>query len=245
MIYGSILFHQNLAGNNISDSATLYYSRDEFKKAAACYEKILKEGKESWILYYNLGNAYYKDGSLGLAILNYEKAKKLNPHEPDILNNLSIAENKVIDKVKMREISLEKEIKEFFIYRLSTSGWAWCSIFSLTLTLSLIFVFLSTSIGSLKKISFWSGILALLTFILSLFFGYTELGEKTSSKRGVIIRNETKVYSKPQLDESARKNLILHEGTKVKVLSTENSWINIQLLNGNEGWISTNDLGIY
>jgi uncharacterized protein YgiM (DUF1202 family) len=35
---------------------------------------------------------------------------------------------------------------------------------------------------------------------------------------------------------------VLHDGTKVNVLDTNNGWIKIQLANGNEGWIQQSDI---
>lgn len=227
------------------DSAEKFYEQDLYAKAAMQYEKILAEGKESWLLYFNLGNAYYKDGKTGLAILNYEKAKKLNPNQPDVINNLSIAENKVIDKVKMKEISLEKEIKSFFVYRFSTTGWAWCTIIFLGISLGLLFIYFTVSKPGIRRLCFWSGSLMFFLFSISFLLGYIELNDKNSSQRGVIISSEVKVYNKPKVEESSRKSLVLHEGTKVKILDRDNDLINIQLLNGNEGWILTKDLGIY
>jgi tetratricopeptide (TPR) repeat protein len=229
----------------LSDSATFYYTKAEYKKAARCYEKIISSGKESWMLYYNLGNCYYEDGRIGLAILNYEKAKKINPTQEDLLNNLSIAENKITDKIKTREISIEKEIKNFFIYRFSTTGWAWCSIITFGIALTLFFVFYIGRNSITNRISFWSGIITIVIFGVSLLFGYAELNEKSSAQSGIIISSETKVYNKPKLEASSQKNLVLHEGTRFKILEIEDEWINIQLINGNEGWILTKDTGIY
>ena len=227
------------------DSAEKYYEQDQFGKAALQYEKILSDGKESWMLYFNLGNAYFKDGKTGLAILNYEKAKKLNPNQQDIINNLSIAENKIIDKIKMREISLEKEIKSFFVYRFSTSGWAWCTIVFLGISLSLLFIYFTSSKSGIRRVCFWSSSLMFFLFTISFLLGYIELNDKNSAQRGVIISSEVKVYNKPKNEESSRKSLVLHEGTKVKILDKDNDFVNIQLLNGNEGWILSKDLGIY
>ena len=39
---------------------------------------------ESGAVYYNLANSYFKDGQLGKAILNYERAKRLIPRDGDL-----------------------------------------------------------------------------------------------------------------------------------------------------------------
>ena len=230
---------------DLSDSAAFYYEHDDYKKSIDCYEKILKEGKESWKLFYNLGNAYYKDGKIGMAILNYEKAKKLNPTEQDILNNLSIVEDKIIDKIKMKEISLEKEIKNMVVYKFSTTGWAWISILTLAFCLILLFSYLISKNSNLKRISFWGSAIIFILFVFSIVFGYAELNDKNSMKMGIVTGKEINLYTKPKADETSKKNLVLHEGTRVRILERNSDWLNIQLSNGNEGWVQENSVGLY
>ena len=55
------------------------------------YEKILAGGHESGNLYFNLGNAYFKTGDVGRAVLEYERALRLIPRDPDLHANLGYA----------------------------------------------------------------------------------------------------------------------------------------------------------
>lgn len=229
----------------LSDSAATYYARSEFQKAIRCYESILEEGKDSWILYYNLGNAYFKNNNLGKAILNYEKAKKLNPTNNDLLNNMQIAESKVIDKIEHRQILLQSEIKNFFIYRLSTTGWAWMTIGTLLTALFLFFMFYAANSTGIKRFSFWTGSVFSILFLLSLTFGFMALNEKNSKVNGVIVAPAVNVYNSPRAEDNNKKTYQLNEGTKVKLLEIEQEWANVQLANGNEGWIKAAEVGVY
>src|SRR5882724_4891553 len=73
-------------------AANQLYDSGKFAEAAAAYEKI--EPKTAYV-YYNLGNAWFRQGKLGLAILNYERARRLTPRDPDILANLKFAEQRL------------------------------------------------------------------------------------------------------------------------------------------------------
>ena len=65
------------------------YSVGKYDKAITIYKEIQKqEGSGSGLLY-NLANSYAQKGEIGLAILNYERALKLSPTDPDILGNLA------------------------------------------------------------------------------------------------------------------------------------------------------------
>ena len=57
--------------------AAKYYNAGKFKEAIRTYENVLSRGMDSPLLYFNLGNAYYKSGNTTLAILNFERAKKI------------------------------------------------------------------------------------------------------------------------------------------------------------------------
>ena len=55
------------------------YAKEDYTQAIELYESVLKSYGESAMVYYNLGNAYYKAGKVAPAILNYERALLLNP----------------------------------------------------------------------------------------------------------------------------------------------------------------------
>ena len=50
-----------------------FYREGKYNEAAEIYRKLRAGGMESAILYYNLGNCYYKLGENTQAILNYER----------------------------------------------------------------------------------------------------------------------------------------------------------------------------
>ena len=66
---------------NLFKEANNYYAANEFDKAVKNYESIINQGYESAQLYFNLGNACYKNGELTKAILYYERAKLLAPND--------------------------------------------------------------------------------------------------------------------------------------------------------------------
>ena len=73
--------------------ANTYYSMEKYNKAIEAYEEALNSGFESGNLYYNLANSYFKNGRLGEAILNYEKAMRLIPRDSDLKLNYEYAKS--------------------------------------------------------------------------------------------------------------------------------------------------------
>ncbi len=233
----------SFANKDLQAKAEKLYSEKKYKEVIETYETILKEGWVSYKLYYNLGNAYYKNNELGKAIYNYELANKLQPNNKDIKTNLRIANEKTIDKIESKENFFIGVLKSGLVNSLSTNGWAWLSVFSLTGSLLLAFLFFTTKHLFLKRIGFFLSALSFIVFIGSMLLGFTALHDKQIVNFAIIIKHESKIHEEPTIDSKSKFNL--HEGTKVNVLETNANWTNIKLENGNEGWVKTNELGLF
>ena len=213
--------------------ANRLYSEGHYEQAVDMYEAILDAGKEASCLYYNLGNAYFKQNSLAAAILNYERAYRLNPSDEDINHNLSIARAQIVDKFD--------EVPEFVIltvfgkiksmFAANTWGIFAFVLFSVVLVLVLLFLFA----GSLfvRRLSFW---LACVVLLLSIS---CKLIENSLRKYDDAIVFAPVLTAKTSPDDSGKDMFLLHEGTKVLIRETFNEWTKIQLPNGEQGWVVT------
>ena len=67
------------------------YRDGDYAAAAEQYEQALEVGGASGAVLFNLGNAYFKQSRLGPALLNYERARRLLPRDPDIAANRAFA----------------------------------------------------------------------------------------------------------------------------------------------------------
>lgn len=243
VFYILFLFPLFFSAQPLADSAANAYKKQEYKKASEYYEKILSGGQCSASLYYNLGNAYYKDNHLGKAIYCYELAKKLNPGDDDIKNNLRLANSKTIDKIEPKENFLAGAIKSGLFNLFSDAGWAWLSIFLAIFTLSSLFIFLVSKKQALRRSFFWMGAIGIIGFIIVFVIGYGAAHELNKKTQAIVTTSVVQVLNAP--NESGKSKFSLHEGTKLTVLSTNEDWTSVQLANGNEGWIKTNDLGLF
>jgi len=64
---------------------------DDYRASARELEGIVADGFENGAVYYNLGNAYFRAGDYGKAIINYRKAKPLRPRDSYLEANLQQA----------------------------------------------------------------------------------------------------------------------------------------------------------
>src|SRR2546421_5539764 len=67
------------------------YAAGDFKAAIENYEELVRSGQDTPNLFYNLGNAYFRQNNFGRAILNYERALALEPRHPEVQANLRVA----------------------------------------------------------------------------------------------------------------------------------------------------------
>ena len=77
---------ENTTQKELGDKA---YAESKFEDAVEIYEAALAEQGPSAALYYNLGNAYYRTNNPGKAILNYERALKIDADDEDAKANPS------------------------------------------------------------------------------------------------------------------------------------------------------------
>ena len=228
------------ASNTISlDSANSAYKKGDFINAAKGYEKILSEGFESADLYYNLGNTYFRLKEIPKAILNFERARLLNPEDEDINYNLNLVNSFIVDKVTpLPEFIVLTWVKSI-INNFTVNQW---SIFSLGLfvtSLLLFLLFLFSGISFRRKLFFWAGTLLLFTSIISTVFALNSRSEIVNNHTAIITKAVTTAKSSP--DDESTNLFIIHEGTKVIINEELDDWSEIKLLDGSIGWIKTND----
>lgn len=220
------------------------YNTGDYALAVEIYEKCIKEQGESADLYYNLGNAYYKDSmQLGKAILNYERALKLNPDHEDAIHNLEFANSKIADEVTPDSEFFLLQWIDYFVSFLSINTWTILGLASFVVMLLAILLFLfSESIG-MRKTGFFGAIALLFVCIIANLSAWRIDHNLNNSKSAIILSPSVEVRSGP--DESSTLLFILHEGTKVNIVSEElNDWKEIKVSGNKVGWIPAEALEV-
>ena len=175
----------------------------------------MKSNGESAAVYYNLGNAYYKAGKIAPAILNYERCLLLDPGDSDARFNLQMARQKTIDKIE--------PVGDFFLVKWFKSVET-----------------LGSAASWLKKIGFYLGILFIIMVVFANIFASDQKDEMINRKHAIVFAPTVTVKSSP--DASGTDLFVLHEGTNVTVKSTLGEWSEIELEDGNVGWMPSKDI---
>ena len=220
--------------------AEVAYKQENYARAIELYEALLKNSGDSYEIYYNLGNAYYKKNKIAPAILNYERALLLNPGDGDIRFNLAMSRLRTTDKIE--------PVGEFFWVKwfrtvrnvLNVDVWASVGIVCFVLFIGCLTLFIFSIWMRLKKIGFYTGIFLLVLVVFANVFAWSQ--KKALITRDVAIIFAPTITIKSSPDVSGTDLFVLHEGTKVQIKSTLGEWYEIRLEDGKEGWIPQKEL---
>lgn len=221
-----------------ADSA---YVKGEYKAAIEIYESLVANNGESADVYYNLGNAYYKSENIAKAVLNYERALLLNPDDEDIRFNLELARSKTVDKVAPEYKFFLMEWLESIINLLSISAWSILAVVSFVVMLLTLLLFLFGKSVSTKKTGF---IIALFSLFITIFANLSALHRyHYLTERNDAVIMEPSVTAKSTPSNSGTELFVIHEGRKVKISDDSmREWTEIELEDGNKGWIPSSSL---
>jgi len=215
----------------------------KYEKSIEVYFEILDSGVHSSELYYNLGNSFYKLNDIPNSILFYEKSLKLNPTDKDIINNLKMVNNAIIDDItKIPEPFFDDQLNKIS-NNLSYSNWGLISlIISFLFLLLFIFYFFSKE-PIVKRTSFTLLLVLLFLIGITTKISLHAYEKNHLEKYAIIFSSKIEIKSEP--NERSENLLILHMGTKVKIIDSFNDkWVKIKLVNGQEGWINNNEIKI-
>lgn len=235
-----------LTGNESADElvkkAAVMYSRNRFSSAAKIYEYIISKYGSSDKLYYNLGNAYYKSKDLAPAILNYERSLRLNPGDNDARFNLGMCQARIVDKINPVGVIIFTRWYHSIGNSFNSNTWGVASIVLFLLFVACLFGYFFAKITWLKKSSFFIGLLAFCLSLLSLTYSGQQSNSILYPDEAIIFTPTINIKSSP--DKSGTDLFILHEGSKVTVLSVLGLWSEIELEDGSVGWLETKNVQV-
>ncbi|MFC1856246.1 SH3 domain-containing protein [Thermodesulfobacteriota bacterium] len=240
-IIASLLLFVQIAPAFCSDSSSLFltatkaYEDGEYEKSAENYELLLNHVKNG-NLYYNLANSYFKQGKIGYALLNYSRAKKYDPADGDINDNIGYVKTLTKDKIEDKR-SFSFIYKIFFYYDFFNN-----SVFFYILTAFNILFFVALIVRFYTKRSYVDFIKnAILCLLIIFSIGYV-LNYKVYcyDEKGVVVSSEISVKSGTSMNDTVLFNL--HEGSEFKVIKSQGDWYKIELLDKKKGWVSNKNV---
>lgn len=205
-----------------------------YQQAILSFERIIDEGGiQNSKLYYNLANAYFLQGRLGKAILNYRRASKLG-NDNDIQKNLAFARSQRQDQVATRTQRRVLHTLFFWHYDFAqkTRFLLMCIFFGIVCIAVTVVIWFQKSAPVTATVI----LCGLLTICL---FGslVVETGAEAKKAGGVITVDEVVAYQGDGRNYPPSFKEPLHEGTEFDMIEKRSGWFHIKLYDGSEGWI--------
>jgi tetratricopeptide (TPR) repeat protein len=208
-------------------NANQEYAQGRFQEAIDGYDQLVRSGQWSANLFYDLGNAYFRTGDFGHAILNYERALTLDRHHPEADANLRIVRDEA------RALELTSTLAERYLkfgnvnqFTVAAAIALWVATFCIVAL-----IFARRRSGAVIALSIVS-----LSIFAGAVFAIHEL-DNGSHGRALAIVTGMNVQARVATADNANSVLVLPSGSEIRVLSNRGDWIYAALPNSLRGWV--------
>ena len=215
-------------------SANSLYEKREYEKALQEYSKILELGIDNGPIYYNMGNAYFKMGKLGYAILYYAKARRLTPYDNDLKSNLNYARSLIgtstVDIPRKNPVVtfIKTPFRDFNFNAIAISA---LMIYLIFIALQIAGIFNPIFAKKMRVLS----VIVLLLLVMNLFAFAIRYYDEKILHRAIVVQKGVECKYEP-IDKST-VFYRLQEGDLVSVIKTRDGWRQIKRIDGKVGWV--------
>ncbi|WP_425422469.1 SH3 domain-containing protein [Phaeodactylibacter xiamenensis] len=211
-----------------------YHDKD-YETAISRYEALRADGYESVVLYYNLGNAYYRNGNLPMSVLNYERALRLDPANEQVQSNLALVQEQLeASNIQIRQSGVVRTWLSVQ-HLMRTRGWAVLGLLLFWLGVGGLAVWQFAPQRRQRKAGFLAGITALLLCLLPFGFAYGRAQQEFYHHKAVLMAEETPLHVAP--DAQSEPVLTLYGGETLTILDEISGWYKVELSDTTVGWL--------
>jgi tetratricopeptide (TPR) repeat protein len=226
----------------VFSDANQAYQKGGYASAERLYRQLLDAGVDSGTVYYNLGNACFKQKRLGEAIYFWQKARRKMPGDPDILENLELANLMIVDRIEVPAAPFPVRLLSRLTSLLSTTQESWVVLLLFTAANALFGAYL---LAANWRVAFRTLTGAVAALALFLVFGSSlawKIYQGSHTREGVVIETKTEVRSGPGSDNVTV--FTVHEGIQLQVRGAAGGWYQVTLPNGWSGWVQAQSVAI-
>jgi len=226
----SVLAVSNAYLTELFKNGVDFYAKGNYQKALEFFLKIEKNNGKAFEVYYNIGNCYFKLGKIGMAVLYYNRAKRLYPSAPDLKHNLDFINMRKKDRLKDEEGLFSKVINSIFNY-ISLPLFLKLALYLYILVILLYSAWVLIPYGTIYKsiTKYIARSLVIILIILSIPLIYKIYYNEYYPECVVIVK---KINVKSEPNSKSKTLFALHEGTIVELLKTTGDWAEIGLYKG-------------
>jgi tetratricopeptide (TPR) repeat protein len=231
------------SNNELFNQANLLYEKGDYTKAVTIYRQLTTTGYENGNLLFNIGNAYFKSGHKGLAVLYYEKARRYIPMDNDLKTNLALALNSVDEGEINWSHEFFRSLNNLAPLNQLTLGSSICFFLFVLLIVLLILIPAPLKQPNTGHIKSWYRVILVLCgcFLFSLVSLTSLTYFDRRQPQAVAIKNGGPVLNEP--NSNGTIYYYLAEGSRVVLKTTKANWCLIKRQDGKRGWVERQYLG--
>lgn len=236
-----------LPAETLAQQADSAYSGDNFAMAESLYLEALRKGGSSSALFYNLGNVYYRQGNLGKAIVNYERALKLDPTNADARTNLDFVKSKITDK-QIDSGSYMDSVWDGTVGMFHPDTWAVIALILFAVFLGALAAYIFSSAVIVKKASFFGGLIVFVLTVGAVIVSFAAANRVNADNYAIILPPSSQLSTSPREARSqSEQAFLLHEGTKVEIIDSianpgEGMWYEVLVGRGERAWVKASEV---
>lgn len=245
-----VMFAIPAVASELTAEADSAYREGRFNDAAQIYAAAIDSTGPSADLYYNLGNSMYRQGSIGHAVLNYERALRIDPTHSQAATNLEFVNSKIPDRPGERGTLLSHAIDSLISIAVP-NAWAWIAFALFLITLGAVALYCFSTRVALRKIGFFGAIVMFFVTCVGIFIAVEAASAASADDVVVITAPTTILSSSPRVPANPSEEvMLLHEGTKLRVLDSVNRgtdespdlWLDVEVDNERRAWVQAQDV---
>ena len=199
------------------------YTAGDFKAAVGDYEELVRGGQDAPNLFYNLGNAYFRQKDFGRAVLNYERTLALDPRHPEAQANLRIAHD------ESRALELAPDRLQRWLALMNANQCAITAVVTFWVAAFALAIFLFNR----RRAAVVLSILSIAVFGVAVFATY----QLDREKRGLAVVIVENAEARIATADTANRVLTLPAGSEIQIMSRRGDWIYAALPNNLRGWM--------
>ena len=206
-------------------AAAKAYDAGRLDECIGLYTRLAATGNVPMEVHFNLGNAWFRKGNLGRTVLEYRRAWRIAPRDPDIAANLRFALQAA------GATPPEPSLMHRLLQRLSDARW--------TVVLWSAYALASVLAGALilrrgRGPWLWRGLVTTLVVLAAAGAGRAEWRGFARRPEAVVLAAGCRALFAPLPD--ATVHFALPPGSIVRMEERQGAWLKVDL-NGRAGWI--------
>ncbi len=216
------------------EEANRAYEAEDYGQAEAGYRAILEYGAHAPEVYFNLGNAAFRQARLGQAILNYERALRLDPADTDARHNLEFCLRQIADRREPPRHWLSASYGAWTRF-VGADGEAWLLLGLYLPGMAVLGVWMAAQKAAWRRMARFVAIGLLLLAAPAAGLVVLRAGLGAADSGAIVMVDKVEGRSGP--DEDHATLFAIHEGLRVEIRNESGTWVQVLLPNGLNGWV--------